>query len=125
MANLTTSEANRLLDNSLPDASLYLALTSTAPTAGAPGTELAGGSYARMVIPLSIAAAAGSKSNSTQMLWAAASADWATILGYDIYDAAVAGNRRWFRALSAAEQRAVKAGDQYRIAQGNLVFTLS
>ena len=125
MANLTVSESNRLLDTSLPDATLYLALTSTAPTASAAGTELAGGGYVRMAIPLSVAASAGAKSNSAQMLWAAATADWLTILGYDIYDQAAGGNRRWWRALSVAEQRTVKQGDQYRIAQGALVFNLA
>lgn len=125
MANLVNAEENRLLDLSLPDDNVWLALVSTAPTASAAGSELVGNGYARQ--PISMAAAsAGAKTNDTQILFPVViTADWATILGYEIWDAVSAGNRRWFLALGGAAQRTPKVGDQYRVAVGALAFGLT
>jgi hypothetical protein len=123
--NLTDAEENRLLDLSIPTTGMYLALTSTAPTDAAAGTELSGNGYTRQQMTTS-AAASGSKSNNAQINYGpVTTADWLTILGYDVYDAASAGNRRWYRGLTAGEQRTPKVGDTYRVASGALTFTLA
>jgi hypothetical protein len=125
-ANLTQSEANRLLDLTIVSGSVYLALTSTVPTATSAGTELTGNAYARQAITASTAAAAGSKANTAQILFPAVTgADWLTILGFEVWDASTAGARRWWRALSVAEQRTPKVGDQFRVATGALIFGLT
>jgi hypothetical protein len=123
--NLTDAEENRLLDLSIPTTGMYLALTSTAPTDAAAGTELSGNGYTRQAMATS-AAASGSKTNSAQINFGPVTTSaWATILGYDIYDASSAGNRRWYRALTAGEQRTPNVGDTYRVAASALTFTLA
>lgn len=124
MANITDTEEVRLLDLSLPDDNVWLALTSTAPSDSAAGTEITGGNYARQ--PISMAAASGgSKSNDTQILFPEATgAAWAEIQGYDIYTAVTAGTRRWHFTLAVDDRRTVSVGDQYRIAVGALSFAL-
>jgi hypothetical protein len=126
--NLTDVEENRLLDLSLPVGSpstVYLALTSTAPTDSAPGTELSGNGYTRIAITLP-AAAAGSKSNSAAINFpTVTTADWPTIMGYEVWDASTGGARRWHRALTVAEQRTPKVGDSYSVPSGALTFTLA
>lgn len=124
MANLTTAEQNRLLDLSAVDDNVYLALVSTTPTAAAAGTELTGGAYARQPISMA-AAAAGAKQNDTIITFPVASADWANIVGWEVWDAVAAGNRRWFLPLAVADQRLVKNGDQYRVPVGAIAFALS
>lgn len=127
--NLTDAEERRLLDLSLPDDGVYLALYTTAPDdAGAGGVEVAGNGYARQAISMALAATVGgvsSKANDAQILFPAATAAWGTIVAYGILDAAVAGTMRWHRTLTAGEQRAVNNGDQYRVAVGALTFALS
>lgn len=125
MANIVDLEENRLLDLSLPDDNVWLALTSTAPSDATAGTEITGGAYARQ--PISMAAAAGgSKSNDTEILFLQATgAAWAEIQGYDIYSAVTAGTRRWHFTLPVGDRRTVNVGDQYRIAVGALTFTLT
>jgi hypothetical protein len=124
VANLVIAEANRLLDLSVVDDNVYLALVSSVPTAAAAGAELAGGNYARQPISAA-AAAAGAKANDTQILFPVANADWLNIVGWEVWDALVAGNRRWFLALAAADQRLVKNGDQYRVPVADLAFALA
>lgn len=127
--NLTDSEERRLLDLSLPDDNVWLALYTVAPDdAGAGGTEVSGGAYARQ--PISMAAASttagvSSKTNDTQILFPAATATQGTIVAYGVMDAATAGTMRWHRNLTAGEQRAINTGDQYRVGVGALTWSLS
>lgn len=123
--NLTDAEENRLLDASLPSGSVYLALFTVAPDdAGAGGTEVSGGGYARQPIT-SAAASGGSKSNNADILFPVASAAWGTIVAYGVFDAATGGVMRWHRTLTAGEQRAINTNDQYKITSGTLTFTLT
>lgn len=124
--NLTNAEENRLLDLSLPiDSSMYLALFSVAPGEAGGGTELSGNGYARQVCDFN-AAASGSKTNNGEILFpVVVTATWATIVALAIMDAVSAGNMRWYRVLSAPEQRTPAVGDQYRVADQALTFTLS
>jgi hypothetical protein len=104
---------------------MFLALTSTAPTDATAGTELTGNGYTRQAMATT-AASGGSKTNSAQINFGpVTTANWLTILGYDIYDASTAGHRRWYRALSAGEQRTPAVGDTYRVAASALTFTLA
>ena len=123
--NLTDAEENRLLDLSLPGTGMFVRLTSTTPTDSAAGTELSGNGYTPKAITFG-AASGGSKTNSAEVLFdTVTTADWATILGIEIWDASTGGNRRWYRALAPAEQRTPAVGDQYRIAASALTFSIA
>lgn len=126
--NLTDFEERRLLDLSLPDDNVYLALFTVAPTDAGGGTEVSGGAYARQAISMAAAAtvsSVSSKSNDAQILFPIATAAWGTIVAYGVFDAATAGNMRWQRNLTAGEQRAINTSDQYRVSVGALTFSLS
>ena len=123
--NLTDAEENRLLDLSLPGTGMFVRLTSTTPTDSAAGTELSGNGYTPKAITFA-AASGGSKTSSAEVLFdAVTGADWVTILGIEIWDAASGGNRRWYRPLAVGERRTPAVGDQYRIANGALSFSLT
>lgn len=126
MPNIVTAEANRLLDASLgvtayvdPTGPMKLALATTASTATAAGTEVAGGSYARQTAAFG-AASAGAISNSGVITFASMPA--ATVTHVDIYDNAGTPRRCWFGALTTAKTTA--SGDTLSFAVGALALTL-
>ena len=120
--NLTNGEEDRLLDLSLPTTAnaCQLRLTSTAPTDAAAGTELSGNGYVAQ--DFTVAASSGGSKSNPQILFPAATGAWSTIVGYEVW---VGTERRWYRALTAGEQRTLASGDQYRIQAGQLTFSLS
>ena len=80
-----------------PPATLYVALYTVIPTdANASGTEVTGGSYARVAVTNNLtnfpAAAAGAKANGTAITFPAPTANWGIVVGFAIYDAATVGN---------------------------------
>jgi hypothetical protein len=129
--NLTDSEERRLLDLSLTNGTVYLALFTVAPDdAGAGGTEVTGGGYARQAMPFANAAATdgsgiSSKANSAAITFPAATAAWGTLVAFGIMDAATGGTMRWHRNMTSQEQRAPMPGDVYTTAAGALTFGLS
>jgi hypothetical protein len=96
--------ANLLVDIMLGTSAvtLYLAMMVTAPADdGTGGTEVAGGSYARVSFVSNAgvwpAAASRQKKNATTFTFPAPTADWGTDMwGLGIYDAAAAGNPVFF-----------------------------
>jgi hypothetical protein len=128
-ANLTDSEERRLLDLSLPSGSVYLALFTAAPGEAGGGTEVTGGAYARQAISFAAAATDGSnnttKTSSAQVTFPQATADYpGAIVGVGIMDAATAGTMRWYRPLSAGEQRTIRNGDTFRVPSGAIIASL-
>lgn len=79
-----------------PPATYYAALFTAAPSDSAGGTEVTGGSYTRVAITKNQtnfpAAAAGAISNGTVITFPTPSADWGTVVGMALMDAASAGN---------------------------------
>lgn len=77
-------------------ATVYLALFTAAPTDSGGGTEVAAGDYARKAITNNNtnwpAASSGSKSLGVLQEFAAAEADWGTIVAFGIFDASTSGN---------------------------------
>jgi len=104
-----------------PPATIYLALYTVAPTDTGGGTEVSGGGYARQSFTLT-AATAGSTSNSADIVFPTATADWGTIVAVGIFDAATAGNLLWYGNLSTS--KTVLNGDTFKILAGNLSITL-
>lgn len=108
-------------------ATLYLALSTTDPTDDGSGiTEPSGGSYARLGVANNLtnwpAAAAGSKSNGTDMQFVTATASWGVIAYMAIYDAAVGGNMLAHAALTTS--KTIDNGDTVIFEIGNLTITL-
>jgi hypothetical protein len=92
---LETSILDHIFRNTTytPDATVHVALCTTIPTDAAAGTEVTGGSYARQ--PFGAAAAAsGSISNSGTITFPTASANWGTVVAFEIWSAVSAGTRR-------------------------------
>lgn len=127
MANITTAEANRLLDASWgtvaytnPTAPVKIRLTTTAPTAAAAGTEVVGGSYVAQTVAMG-AAAAGANSNTGALTYNGMPA--VTVVGVDQFDSAGSPFRRWFGNLTAS--KTTNAGDTFSIAIAALTASLS
>lgn len=78
-------------------ANRFLALFTTTPTEGAAGTEVTGGSYARVqVLSASIGTASGtttrSISNTALITFPEPTASWGTVTHIGVYDASTGGN---------------------------------
>lgn len=96
--------------------SVYLTLYTAAPSNAGGGTEVSGGSYARVAIGSSYAALSGTQSagstdestgtggrisNNTTKSFPAPTADWGTVSWCGLKDAATVGNLMWWKPLTA------------------------
>ena len=106
---------------------LYIALFTAAPTDAGGGTEVTGGSYARVAVTNNAtnfpAASAGAKSNGTEIAFTAATADWGTVVALGIFDAASAGNLLAWADLAA--NKVVNNGDTAKFPVNDLDITLT
>lgn len=104
--------------------SLFIGLYTANPTDAAGGTEVTGGSYARVTVTSSLANWAGTQaaasttastgtsgttSNNAAITFPAPTANWGTITGVGIFDATTAGNLLFFGALTTS--KTVNNGD--------------
>jgi len=118
---------NKIIDHMLrnqaftPPSTLYVALYTVAPTDAGGGTEVSGGSYARQAVTFS-AASGGATSNSADITFPQATADWGTIVAVGILDASSGGNLLAWGALTA--NKTVNSGDQFKITAGNLTLSV-
>lgn len=107
-------------------ATVYIALYTAAPTDVGGGTEVSGGSYARVTYTNNAtnwpAAAAGAKANGTAITFAQASASWGTVVAFGIFDALAAGNLLAWGDLTAS--KTIDNGDTAEFAIGDLDITL-
>lgn len=86
-------------------------------------TEVTGGSYARVqTVGKWAAAASGSISTNADLVFPTATADWGTIVGIGLYDAATVGTARWIGGLTA--NKVVNNGDIFKILSGSLTLSL-
>jgi hypothetical protein len=110
---------NAILDHMLggPDytrpATVYAALFTAAPNDAGGGTEVSGGSYARVAITNNAtnwpAASNGLKSNGTAIAFPTPTAGWGTITHFGLFDAPTGGNLLRYGALTVA--KTVDQGD--------------
>lgn len=124
MAEFTDFLENKIIDHMLrnqaytPPSTVYLALFTTAPSDAGGGTEVSGGSYARQAVTLS-AASGGTSSNSADITFPQATADWGTITHVALMDALTGGNMLMHTPLDAS--KTVNNGDTFKIsAAGDL-----
>ena len=122
---------NKLLDHVLSNvaytapATVYVALYTVTPTDAGGGTEVSGGSYARVAVTNNVtnwpAASGGAKANGTAITFPTASASWGTVVAFAILDAATAGNFLYWGALTTS--KTIGSGDTAKFAVGDLDVT--
>lgn len=105
---------------------VYVALFTAIPAGdGTGGTEVSGGSYARQAVTFG-AATGGSPTtvtNSALVQYPTATANWGTIVGAGIYDAATAGNLMEMGSLTTS--KTVNSGDSFAFPVGTYSISLS
>jgi hypothetical protein len=131
--NIADYLENKLLEHSVGKTSftmpsVWLALFTAAPGESGGGTEVSGGSYARLALAGAdwASASGGSISNANALTFATATADWGTIVGIALIDsssAAGSNNYLWYGTLTT--NRAVQTGDTFRFAAGTLTLSLN
>lgn len=107
-----------------PPANVWIALLTAAPSDAGGGTEVSGGSYARVQIASSLANWAGTQgagttavssgtsgttSNNNAIVFPSPTANWGVITHFGIYDASSAGNLLYWAPLNQA--KTVNAAD--------------
>lgn len=137
MSALSDTYENGVLDHILGTASLtspttvYVGLfkstvdaaTTTANLeANTQTDEVSGGSYARVAATFS-SAASGSTSNSGNVTFTAATADWGEISHVAVLDASTGGEVIVHGVLDTA--KTILSGDTFQISTGNLTITLA
>lgn len=105
-------------------ATLYAGLLTAAPSDSAAGTEVSGGSYARVAVTGSLANWAGTQSagstaassgtggttsNNNSITFPAPTANWGTVTHWGLYDASSGGNLLMYGSLTAS--KTVNNGD--------------
>lgn len=124
---------NHLLDQlnraqtALTPATLFVALSTSAGSAQSCGTEVSGGSYARVAVTSSLAnwsgtqgagttsassnatGSSGTISNNNAITYPAPTASWTTVVGFCIFDSASGGNLIYYAALTTP--KSINGGD--------------
>jgi len=127
------AEMSNFLENALINATLrntsytspttvYVALYTNDPTDADTGTEVSGGSYARVAVTFG-APSNGVSTNSGNVEFAAATGTWGTVTHIGIRDALTTGNLLYHTALDVS--KSISSGDIFRITTGNLSVTLA
>lgn len=106
-------------------ATVYVALYTVAPTDAGGGTEVSGGSYARVAVTNNDtnwpAASSGAKANGTVITFPTATAAWGECVAFAILDAASGGNFLYWADLTL--NKTVGDGDTAQFAVGDLDVT--
>ena len=146
MVSLDTYARNVVIDALMRNqpfvgpAALYVALVTTmgiSPTLA--GVEVSGGSYTRVLVPASLAAWAatqgggitapssgtsGASSNNADITFPRPTANWGTIVGFELWDSPGAGHRWMFGTLTIP--KSVSLGDPaISFPAGELVIALA
>lgn len=122
---------NKVLDHVLGGgdytrpATVYMALFTVARGESTTGTEVTGGSYARVAITNNAtnwpAASGGSKSNGTTISFPQATASWGTVVGWGLFDASTTGNCLYYGDLTTS--KTIGSGDTASFAASAVVIT--
>lgn len=116
---------NKFLDHVLRNVTytspttVYVGLYTVTPSDAGGGTEVTGGSYARVAATFT-AASAGSSSNSAAVTFTAATASWGTTVAFGLFDASTSGNLLYWNALTT--NKTINTGDTAAFAIGALVI---
>jgi hypothetical protein len=107
--------------------SVYVGIHNTDPTDADSGTEVTGGSYARVTMTggWTVSGTTPTEATNTAAIIfpTATDATWGTATHFGIYDAATTGNLLIHGALTAS--KAIGDGDTFEFAIGNLVVAFA
>jgi hypothetical protein len=118
-------------------ANTYVGLLTAAPSDAGGGTEVSGGSYARVTVASSLANWAGTQSaasttassgtggttsNNGSISFPTPSAGWGTVTHVGVYDASTAGNLLWYSALGVS--KTINSGDTVSFPAASLTFQI-
>lgn len=103
-------------------ATVYLALFTADPTEAGTGTQVTGGAYARRAITFG-APSDGAASNSAEVLFPVATANWGTITHIGIFDALTGGNMLYYGSLTTS--KVIQNSDQLKVNAGDITITLA
>ena len=143
-ASLTDTYENSMIDWLLraqtltpPTTGAYIGLFTTCPTDSTAGTEVSGGSYARVNYAASLANWAGTQgagttvassgtsgttSNNNAITFPTATADWGTVNCFGYFTASSGGTLIFYAALTAS--RNITNGSTASFAAGTLTFQI-
>jgi hypothetical protein len=118
---------------------VYVALATTTGTAAACGTEVTGGSYARVAVSSSLANWAGTQSsgsttassgtsgqtsNNGSITFPSPTANWGTVTSFCVFDASTGGNLLFYAALTVS--KTINNGDAApSFASSALTYTIT
>ena len=107
---------------------IYIALFTAAPSDAGGGTEVSGGSYARVAVTQADAnwnapGTSGLTDNVSDITFPTATASWGTVTHMGVFDAVSAGNLLLWGALTAS--KAVGNGDTFKFSAGDLDVTFA
>lgn len=128
MAEMSTYLENALINATLRNtsytspATVYVGLYTSDPTDANTGTEVSGGSYARVAVTMG-APSDGVSTNSAAIEFPQASGSWGTVGWIGILDASSSGNLLYHTALDTS--KTISSGDIFKIAIGGLSVTLA
>lgn len=128
MAEMSNYLENALINATLRNTSytspttVYVGLYTTDPTDADTGTEVSGGSYARVAVTFG-APSDGVSTNSAAVEFPQATGSWGTVGWIGIEDSLTGGNLLYHTALDAS--KTIDSGDIFKIAIGSLSVTLS
>ena len=131
MAGKSDYLENKVLDHILgntsysPPATMYYGLFTAAPSDAGGGTEVTGGSYARVGKTNNTTnfpnAVSGVKSNGADVQFPTATAPWGTVTHVGVFDASTAGNLLYWAPLTSPVT--VPNGGSMLFSAGQLVFS--
>ena len=103
---------------------VYLGLFTAAPSDTGGGTEVSGGSYARISCAFSVSGTnPTTATNSSAAEFATATGTWGAVGWVAVFDASTSGDMLAWAALTAS--KTVSSGDVFRFDAGDLDITLS
>ena len=130
MADMSDFLEVALLNSTLNGASFtpvnnpYISLHTASPTDAGTGTEVSGGSYARVASSFATASGtSGTVASDADATFPTATAGWGVVGWVGLWDAASGGNMLYWSALQA--DKTIDSGDIFKISSGNLTVTLA
>lgn len=132
---MTTYNANKALDHlfrnqAFTQPATYVGLTTTTSSDSTAGTEVSGGSYARVLVnkasgssPAWAAVSGGATDNANAITFTTPTASWGTVVSAGLYDASSSGNQLWY--MNDVPDQAVASGDPVSFAAGALDVSLA
>lgn len=126
MGALSYTHATSLLNYSLRNNTVYLALFTSNPAPDGSGTEVSGGAYARKAVTFGAPSLVGGVetcSNSAAVAFDTATTAWGSVAYWAIFSASTGGTLLWYGAFSRS--KTIDVDDSITVPIGNLVVTLS